>query len=351
LLKKFGNGFTWNCGSGNLLIKMEIITDFNQIDLNSLEEFIYNHPHGSFFQSTKAFKFFQSVDNYEPILLVAKKKDEIVGSLLAVVMKEKGLKGYFSRRCIVWGGPLVKDDHPEIVKAILQKLNELISNKVIYTEIRNLFDMSRYKKFFASENFKFLEYLNFILNIENSEKAFNNIKREKRRQIRKALNNSVIFQIVKKVEDFEKLYLILQRLYLEKVKKPFPSFNFFMRLFETDSVIVVGIYYNNILIGGSILPFYKETIYDWYRGGLDSEYKLYYPSSVAVWAGMKIGNQLGFKFFDFMGAGTPHQKYGVRDFKSQFGGIEVSYGRFLRINHPILYQIGKMGLKVLKVLK
>ena len=52
-----------------------------------------------------------------------------------------------------------------------------------------------------------------------------------------------------------------------------------------------------------------------------------------------------------MGAGTPDSDYGVREFKSKFGGELVEYGRYVKINKPLLFSIGKFGLKVLGVLK
>ena len=94
---------------------MQIFTDLANIDFEKLESFVYQDPRGNFFQSNKAYEFFKSVNNFEPILIVARDGEEIVGSLLAVLIKEKGLKSYFSRRCIVWGGPLVKDDKPDIL--------------------------------------------------------------------------------------------------------------------------------------------------------------------------------------------------------------------------------------------
>ena len=46
-----------------------------------------------------------------------------------------------------------------------------------------------------------------------------------------------------------------------------------------------------------------------------------------------------------MGAGSPDENYGVRDFKARFGGELVEYGRFKKILNPILYEAGKIGLK------
>lgn len=49
-----------------------------------------------------------------------------------------------------------------------------------------------------------------------------------------------------------------------------------------------------------------------------------------------------------MGAGEPGVPYGVRDFKAEFGGQLVEHGRFIHICKPMLYRIGKLGVKFLK---
>jgi len=59
----------------------------------------------------------------------------------------------------------------------------------------------------------------------------------------------------------------------------------------------------------------------------------------------------GLKLVDFMGAGKPDQKYGVRDFKLQFGGDLVEHGRFKQINNKFLYNLGIFGLKILSKFK
>jgi lipid II:glycine glycyltransferase (peptidoglycan interpeptide bridge formation enzyme) len=63
---------------------------------------------------------------------------------------------------------------------------------------------------------------------------------------------------------------------------------------------------------------------------------------------MQYAAENDYPLFDFMGAGSPDQPYGVRDFKAEFGGELVEHGRFLCIRKPMLYWIGKMGVKWLK---
>jgi len=84
---------------------------------------------------------------------------------------------------------------------------------------------------------------------------------------------------------------------------------------------------------------------------LDSEYKNQFPSIMATWAAIEYANENNIPLFDFMGAGNPNEAYGVREFKSRFGGEQVEHGRYLNILNPFLYKIGEIGLNVLSKLK
>ena len=91
-----------------------------------------------------------------------------------------------------------------------------------------------------------------------------------------------------------------------------------------------------------------KAIYEFYVCGLDEEYKEQYPSVMATWSAMEYANQNNIPVFDFMGAGKPYEQYGVREFKARFGGELVEYGRFLKINNHLLYNLGKTWIKVEK---
>ena len=66
---------------------------------------------------------------------------------------------------------------------------------------------------------------------------------------------------------------------------------------------------------------------------------------------MKFAVEHHIPSYDMMGAGKPNEAYGVRDFKSKFGGELVEHGRFLYVSNPLFYYLGKKAIKVLKKLK
>ena len=92
-------------------------------------------------------------------------------------------------------------------------------------------------------------------------------------------------------------------------------------------------------------------VYEWYACGKDGVFKNIHPSSVTKYAGMKYAADNGYAVFDMMGAGKPDEEYGVRDFKAEFGGELVEYGRWLAVTKPLMYKIGVLGVKILKKIK
>ena len=103
-----------------------LISDSNKIDKTKWSEFVYNHPHGNVFQTPEMYEVYQSTKNYEPVFLaVVNNRDEIAGTLLAVIQKEySGVLGNFTARSIIHGGPLIKDDDPGDVADKIKKALE-----------------------------------------------------------------------------------------------------------------------------------------------------------------------------------------------------------------------------------
>jgi len=330
----------------------KIISNPKDINKKEWENFVQEHPEGNPFHNPQMFEFFHQVDNYKPVVLIYKGKErKILGVLMGMLQKEPGIKSFFSRRCIVWGGPLVKDNDPAVARQIIISFTELVKNKSIYIEFRNLFSTEKIKEAFLFSGFKWHDHLNFIVTLDSRENVIKRISSGKLRQIKKGLSKGAEIIKADNISQVEQFYEILKILYKNKVKKPLPSFSFFKNFFNDKSLgKYLLINYKNQIIGGIMCSVYKYTIYEWYIASLDNEYKSIYPGVLATWAPINYALDHHLKYFDFMGAGSPDDDYGVREFKSKFGGELVNYGRFVRINKPLLYHIGKLGLKMLQKL-
>jgi lipid II:glycine glycyltransferase (peptidoglycan interpeptide bridge formation enzyme) len=138
-------------------------------------------------------------------------------------------------------------------------------------------------------------------------------------------------------------------LYTTKIKTPLFSLSFFEHLYAQPNGRFILVELNGEIIGGTVcveLP--GKCLYEWFVCGRDGEWKSIFPSSLATYAGIRYAVENGCSRFDMMGAGKPDEAYGVRDFKARFGGEQVEHGRFLRIQKPLLYMMGKLGVKLLK---
>lgn len=329
-----------------------------EIDRQGWDDFVSRHPEGNIFQTPEMYDFFLTVKNYKPIALACISEDgNIMGILSGVIEKEhRGILGKLSSRAIVWGGPLLPDEagEQEAFNLLLHTFVEKIKKETIYIEFRNLFDMKKNEKIFAENGFHFGEHLNFRVKTDDGEAVQKRLSSSRKRQIKKSVASGVKIAEAENIGQVEEFYGILADLYKNKVHKPLPDWSFFCNFFKERKRL--GVYllvrFKDKTIGGILCPlFNSKTLYEWYICGLDTEYPEQYPSVMATWVAIEYAQKNGLKCFDFMGAGSPDRDYGVREFKARFGGEQVNFGRFTRINNKALFELGKKGLKVLKLLK
>ena len=98
---------------------MICLTEPDSLDKASWQEFVFKHQYGNYFQTPQIHDFFLNVHNYDPVLVASKdKRGEIIGIMLGVIQQESGIKSFLSSRCIIWGGPLIKNGHEDILSSV-----------------------------------------------------------------------------------------------------------------------------------------------------------------------------------------------------------------------------------------
>lgn len=314
---------------------------------------ILNNYNASFFQTPEAVSFFKSC-GISTFTVAIENKFELKALVTGIIQKESGkLKSFFTRRAIIFGGPVFSNNvTSEEISLALVSLIKLLRNKAIYIEIRNFNDYHEYVSTFKKYNFKYIPHLNFHVDCNDENTINKNISRSKLRQINKSMKQGAEIVEATAESEIREFYEILRNLYLTKVKTPLFPESFFINLFSHKIGKYFLIRYNTKIIGGIMCPIFDHrVIYEWFVCGEDGKYKGVYPSILATWAAIDYANKNGIKRFDFMGAGSPDKDYGVRDFKSKFGGKLVEHGRFIYISKPFLYRLGKTGLKILKKLR
>jgi len=328
--------------------------------LDNWNRFLENHPENTVFQSPEMLAFYQKVNNFTPYVFIAENEQkEITGVLLAVLIKEgKGIKGYFSSRAVIYGGPLIqKNNNAGVLNGLLSALVKKLKNKTIFIQFRNFFQWNDdEKQIFQSYGFTFRDRLNLLVDTSTENTFWKDLSESRKRQLKKGLKNSEIKITDPLNEDeVEEFYQLLYELYKTKVKKPLPDYSFYQAFYKASKAGRLGIIklvkVNDKIVGGILSPVTPgKNIYEWYITGLDKKYKDYFPSIMATWASIDYALNNGLGHFDFMGLGTPDKEYGVREFKKRFGGKMVNYGRFARRNNKRLYKLVEFGYNIFRSL-
>lgn len=320
-------------------------------------DYVKAHPDGNIFQYPQTFDLFRQVPGYTPLVtgVINTSSGKLCGILSSLLQEEPVFYGRLTARSIVWGGPLA--DNKETALLLLERYVKRIHKRAIYSQFRNLFSCDNISSAFTEAGFTFLEHLNYHVDtrVELSEDLLEKMSKSRARQIRKGLTGCELTE-AKDEKDVIAFYELLRKLYREKVGKPLPPIEFFTCFQKTMVPAGLGkfllIRKGERIIGGIMTPLTPgKAIYEWYIAGLDKEYKDQYPSILATWYAILEGHRMGMEHFDFLGAGKPSMDYGVREFKSKFGGKLVNLGRFEMIHRPLLMKIGTLGLKVYRYIR
>ena len=315
-------------------------------------------PQANYFQSIEFLRFIYTVKGYRPFVLLALSDNgRVAGSLMGVIQSDGGgLKAWFSRRLIVWGGPVLAADsgaeRQEVARKLLKALKKHAKGNAIFIEFRNFFDCSDLNDSFEASGFQFRPHLNYLVKTDDDAAVKGRMSSNRRRQIKTSLAAGAIVTEPESEADVLAMYEILRKLYKEKVKKPLPGPDLFVNMWKSEHAKVFLVKYEGQVVGGSIGPVFRnKVLYQWYICGENGTISGLHPSVLASWAPIDYGVQNGYDHFDFMGAGKPEEDYGVREFKARFGGEQVCYGRYEMVLNRSLYKVGKLGLKVYQTIR
>ena len=322
------------------------IRTYSEIDKQYWKSLVETSPVATWFQTDEAYRFYQSVNDMCAFAYGVVEEDKLVGVIVGYTTQEKcKFKQYFTMRAIVVGGPLLDENISESALAMLLQIVKKQQGEAIYIETRNLHDYSRWRTVFEANDFAYQPHLN----IQVACNANHTMSEQRQRQVKKAIKNGAEICEASSEQEIRDWYQILRQLYRQKVRTPLWSEAFFLQFYRSGVGKYLLVKYEGKVIGGMMCPvFADKAIYEWYVCGLDEEYKEQYPSVMATYAAIEYAKQKGIPMFDFMGAGVPDKPYGVRDFKMEFGGEQVEHGRYVCVQKPILYRIGKWGVQWLK---
>ena len=323
-------------------------------DTKQWSDFVHRHPYGNIFQTPEMAEVYKRTKNYEPITLAVfdGTTDEILAILLAVVIREMGgIMSSFSARSIIQGGPLFIDGEKGIkaLKILMDYYNKIGPKKVLYTQIRNIWDTSQFSSTFNGLGYACEAHLNFLINLTKSkEELWKGLSKKRRNGIRRAEKSGVT---IKEIEDkslIPVLYDLMGDTYAN-AKVPLADISLFLHVFNKLNQKNIAKFFlathQDKYIGAIVVLMYNGIIYDWYAGA-SRNYLQLRPNDILAWHAIEWGTKNGYNAFDFGGAGNPNEEYGVREFKKQFGGEMVNFGRYTKVHSPVKMRIAEKGFKV-----
>lgn len=332
------------------------ITD--SFDNQQWDEFVRNHPHGNIFQTTDMAEVYRRTKNYDPVSLAAIDLDSggMRAVMQAVVMREMGgLLGSFSARSVIQGGPLFVDGKEglEAAAKLMEHYDDAVRKKVVYTQIRNMWDTQDVKAIMQKAGYAYVEHLNYLVYLNKDKKElWNNLFKSRRNGITKSYRLGSSLEEFSDMKSVEIIYKPLQETY-SHAKIPLASITLFQSIVSElvpKSMAKIWVAkYDGKVIGTIVTLIYKGTIYDWYAGS-SREYLKLCPNDILPWNVIEWGSKNQFNIFDFGGAGKPTESYGVREFKKQFGGKLVDFGRYEKSHSKFKTKLANRGYKLYKII-
>jgi lipid II:glycine glycyltransferase (peptidoglycan interpeptide bridge formation enzyme) len=325
-------------------------------------DFVQQHPAGNIFHSPEMFQVYDQTKGYKSHLwAVVDDSDVDAPEILALMLPVEislynGPLKRVTTRAVVFGSALALEGPrgDAALEKMLQAYAADTGGAFLFTEMRNVSDLTPWQPVLERNGFAYEEHLNYVIDlIQPEDEMFGKVSRRTRSYIRKAkrLEEMEIREISDR-DDLAVCYELLRQTY-QNAQVPLSDISLFENAFDllrpSGLARFVAIYLEGKPIAVTIDLYYKDRVYYWY-GGMDRDYGKRHPNEYLRWHVISQGKQEGYEIFDFGGAGRPDQVYGVRDFKAKFGGDLVGYGRNVCEHSPRLLRLSTFGYGVVRKL-
>lgn len=322
------------------------ITIVHTLPEEEWRRFVEEHPAGNIFHTPEMFQVFARTKGHRPTLWAAVDSSNRPLALLLPVQITllDGLLRRFTSRAVAYGSVLCASDLEgrEALAMLLRAYKREIKGSILFTELRNLSDLSDLQSVLNEYDFVYEEHLNFLIDLDQPEESiWRNISKSGRRSVRTSHNKGLVIEEVTERQKVTIAYQLVQQVYT-RVRVPLASPTLFEAAFDVlDPRGMFKIFLARVdecYTGVCFLLMHKGRIIAWY-GGSDRAFSSYCPMESLIWHTLQWGKEHRFCVFDFGGAGKPDEDYGPRGFKAKFGGTLVDYGRNTCVHAPVRLKI------------
>lgn len=327
----------------------------HHLDTGCWRDFVENHPQGSVFHTPEMFQVFARTKGHQPTLWATVDNE---GRVLALMLPVQislfdGFLRHLTTRAVAYGGVLCADcsEGREGLALLLRSYAMQPQGNPLFTELRNLSDLSDVQPLFDRYGFALEGHLNYLIELDQSEQIlWRKISKSAQQRVRSSRNKGVVVEEVTERARIAVAYRLLQAVYT-RVQVPLTHISLFEAAY--DLLAPQGMFkiffarLDDHYIGVRVLLMHKGKIIDWYAGD-DRAFSSYSPNEFLVWHTCQWGQAHGFHLFDFGGAGKADEAYGPREFKAKFGGTLVNYGRNTIVHAPLRLKLSHSGYQLMR---
>lgn len=301
-------------------------------------------PGTNIFHSKELFLIYEATPTYAPVLIVAYQNNQPIAKLFVAIRKRtRFLPPLLIQHCVVFGTGEYMDNATD-KEAIFGQLLELLTKNILrnsyLVEFRNLENSLFGYKYFRINNYFPVNWLRVRNSLHGQTNLEDRFSESRRRQIRKGIKNGASIYEANSIKEIRGFSKMLRINYSSKVRKHFPSIEFFEHFYEHAVLNGYGkvfiVKYKEKIIGGSVCIFSESTSYLWFSGGMKKTYKKQYPCVLATWKALDYAHKNGYRHLEFVDVGLPFRKHGYREFVLRFGGKQSSTRRWYRFSWNFL---------------
>ena len=279
------------------------------------------------------------------MLVAFDKNGKPVAALFAVIIrKNRFLRGSIFKRALILQKPSFFEENIsqiEVFEILISHLVQETKKRVFLIRYENLSSTVFGYRAFRKNRFFSTKWINVKNSLQRKRNVWDQLSATRKNQVNKASKKGVLLEELTSEEDLHEIYKLIEETNHKKISHRFPPYKYFENFFQhyvlNDKGKILLARYRNKIIGGAILGFENSTtafcLYYW---GKTQRYKALYPTIFTIYSAMKMAEDEGFQYFDFMDVGFINKKSGRLRFLLQFGGKQKATRCWYRYNWGLL---------------
>ncbi|MGQ1889279.1 hypothetical protein ACT29H_02435 [Thermophagus sp. OGC60D27] len=325
---------------------IKIVTDTARVDKGRWERFVGDHPDGNIYQMPYMYELYCYTKRQKPITFFAFEQDELVGLLIVVQLRNVFPPfTFFTRRQIIFGGPLIKDNDSGILLALVESLFAKTARSVVYTEIRNYRLKLPLKPVYEEAGFYYEPYLTVVVDIDQKEgKLWASLSPERRKNIENLKNDSFEIRELVDKKELKTAWKVLRSSFLSK-GRPMPNFSLMQAIINSENLKpklkAKGLFLNGSMKATVWLLLFDDRAHIWMEGNLleESEQWIY---DGFLWDIIRELQREGVGSLEMGSGGRPGKDFLLRQYKKSYGGMIRETGRFVYVHNWFLWNLGRL---------